>query len=224
MAAIAKLTLRPKTGGGAALELPYNPESLTFSASATFNDVPAGADVAGVQFMERQARSTSVTARLDARALTRSVADTVQQVFDWLEPTEESVKRNAPSPPLLDLSWGKHWFDVVLESASAEFTLFSADGAPTRATVMMTLKEVPLKEKRQNPTSGSLVGRRSHQVVSGDSLHSIATAEYGDPRHWRDLALANRLDDPLALRPGTRVLLPDLAELPSSLIRTVSPW
>ncbi|MCW2777664.1 MAG: peptidase [Frankiales bacterium] len=224
MGPVAKLTLRPKSGGGAALELPYNPESMSLDASATYNDVRTGSDVAGVQFQQRQARTTSVLARLDARALTRSVADTVQQVFDWLEPTPESVQRKAPSPPLLALSWGKHWFDVVLESASAQFTMFAADGTPTRAEVTLQLREVPLPEKRQNPTSGSLVGRRSHQVVSGDSLHSIATAEYGDPRHWRDLAVANGLDDPMALRPGSRLLLPALDELPSALATTVSPW
>lgn len=223
MGPVAKLTLRPKSGGGAALELPYNPETLEVTASADYRDITTEDGVPGKQYMGRSSRTTTVEARLDARALPRPVADTVAQVFGWLGATSASRSRGAPAPPLLALSWGKQWFDAALTSASARYTMFAEDGSPTRAVLTLGLTEVELPERRQNPTSGSVVGRRSHQVVGGDSLHSIATAEYGDPRHWRDLALANGIDDPLVLRPGTRVLLPDVDELPST--RTaVSPW
>lgn len=220
---VAKLTLRPKSGGGPALELPYNPETLEVSASADYKDITTEDGVPGKQYMGRSSRTTSVEARLDARALTRPVAATVEQVFGWLGATAASRSRGAPTPPLLALSWGKQWFDACLTSASARYTVFAADGTPTRAVLTLGLTEVELPEKRQNPTSGSLVGRRSHQVVAGDSLHSIATAEYGDPKHWRDLAVANRVDDPMTLRPGTRLLLPAVDELPPSR-PLVSPW
>jgi nucleoid-associated protein YgaU len=220
---VAKLTLRPKSGGGAALVLPYNPETLEVSASADYRDITTEDGVPGKQYMGRSSRTTTVEARLDARVLTRPVADTVQQVFSWLGATPGSRSRGAPTPPLLALSWGKQWFDACLTSAGVRYTMFATDGAPTRAVLTLGLTEVELPEKRQNPTSGSVVGRRSHHVVAGDSLHSIATAEYGDPKRWRDLAVANRIDDPMVLRPGTRVLLPALAELPSSR-PAVSPW
>ena len=220
---VAKLTLRPKSGGGPALVLPYNPESLEVSASADYKDITTEDGVPGKQYMGRSSRTTTVEARLDARALTRSVADTVQQVFGWLGATPGSRSRGAPTPPLLALSWGRQWFDTCLTSASARYTMFATDGAPTRAVLSLGLTEVELPEQRQNPTSGSLVGRRSYQVVNGDSLHSIATAEYGDPKHWRDLAAANRVDDPMVLRPGTRLLLPALDELPPTR-KAVSPW
>ncbi len=223
MTAVAKLTLRPKSGPGGPLVLPYNPEEITIEGSADYRSSPSNDDAPGMQYTGRSPRTTSVTARLDARALGRPVTAVVQQVFDWLRPTAASRAKGAPTPPILALSWGKLWFDVSLTSATARYTAFAADGTPTRGEMTLALTEVVLPLQRQNPTSGSVVGRRSHQVVAGDSLHSIATATYGDPRHWRDLAEANRLDDPMALRTGTQLLLPDLSELtPAPVAR--SPW
>ncbi|MCW2607056.1 MAG: peptidase [Frankiales bacterium] len=223
MGPVAKLTLRPKSGGGAALALPYNPETLEVSASADYTDITTEEGVPGKQYMGRSSRTTTVEARLDARALTRTVPDVVQQVFGWLGATPGSQSKGAPTPPLLALSWGKQWFDACLTAATASYTMFAADGTPTRAVLSLSLTEVELPVGRQNPTSGSLVGSRSHQVVGGDSLHSVATAEYGDPQRWRDLALANDIDDPMALRPGTRLLLPSVSEL-SAAEEVVSPW
>ena len=45
-------------------------------------------------------------------------------------------------------------------------------------------------------------------MVEGDSLASVAFHEYGNPTMWRALAEANGIDDPLRVRPGTRLLVP----------------
>ena len=50
-------------------------------------------------------------------------------------------------------------------------------------------------------------------MVAGDSLASIAYREYGAPAYWRALAEANGIDDPLRLRPGTRLLVPPAEEV-----------
>jgi nucleoid-associated protein YgaU len=44
----------------------------------------------------------------------------------------------------------------------------------------------------------------------GQTLASIAAAEYHDARCWRQIAEANGIDDPLALQPGTLLMLPAL--------------
>jgi nucleoid-associated protein YgaU len=66
--------------------------------------------------------------------------------------------------------------------------------------------------KAQNPTSGALHTRRSHVLREGDSLHSVAYAEYGDPTLWRGLAAFNGIDDPLRVRAGQSLLIPTAAE------------
>ncbi len=45
----------------------------------------------------------------------------------------------------------------------------------------------------------------------GDSLASIANAEYGTPTMWRAIAIANGLEDPFNLRVGRELLLPSPA-------------
>lgn len=71
--------------------------------------------------------------------------------------------------------------------------------------------------RRQNPTSGSYEVRRSHRTIAGDSLASVAFAEYGDPAAWRALAAFNGIDDPLRMPTGTLLLLPSPDELGQSL-------
>jgi len=70
------------------------------------------------------------------------------------------------------------------------------------------MKERPEAPGAQNPTSGGPAGRRSHLVVQGDSLASIAQRELGDPNLWRVLAEMNDIDDPLIVVPGTSILVP----------------
>jgi hypothetical protein len=63
------------------------------------------------------------------------------------------------------------------------------------------------------------VPHREHVVLEGESLATIAYREYGDPGLWRQVAEANRIDDPFRVRAGHRVLLPTVAEL----LRTSAP-
>ena len=62
----------------------------------------------------------------------------------------------------------------------------------------------------QNPTTRGTAGLRSHIVQDGDSLHSIAYESYGDPTRWREIALANEIDNPLRLRRGSSLNVPRL--------------
>jgi nucleoid-associated protein YgaU len=62
----------------------------------------------------------------------------------------------------------------------------------------------------QNPTSGGVGGSREWTVKDGDSLASIAYAEYGDSNAWRPIADVNRLTQVRRLRPGTVLEIPGL--------------
>ena len=44
----------------------------------------------------------------------------------------------------------------------------------------------------------------------GDTLESVAAAVYRDSARWRDLALANDIEDTARLRPGRRLRVPRL--------------
>ncbi len=49
---------------------------------------------------------------------------------------------------------------------------------------------------------------RIHKVRNGESLSKLAQQHYGDPQHWRELALVNRAPKPNHLEVGEEILLP----------------
>lgn len=137
------------------------------------------------------------------------VASCVQKLLGWSVPTEKSTHNHRPQPPVLVLQWGGTWyFPCRLKRIKAKYTLFDSNGTPVRATVDVSLVEVPHDPPPQNPTSGGITGRKSVRLGAGDSLPSLSYQEYGDPNLWRALAEANGIDDPLRLRPGDQLLIP----------------
>lgn len=122
-------------------------------------------------------------------------------------------------PPVLTFSWGSptegFLYQVLLSKCDIAYTRFASDGSPIRAEVNMSLQQQPsfLSLLGTNPTSGGLPGRSAHTVTSGESLAGIATSAYGNPGRWRDIADRNGIDDPLRVRPGDRVYLPNAGEL-----------
>jgi nucleoid-associated protein YgaU len=44
----------------------------------------------------------------------------------------------------------------------------------------------------------------------GDTLWSIAAAEYGDARQWRPIAEANQITNPRELKPGQTLIVPSV--------------
>ncbi|HTI20372.1 MAG TPA: LysM peptidoglycan-binding domain-containing protein [Kutzneria sp.] len=124
-------------------------------------------------------------------------------------------------PPVLTFQWGPpmvgFMYSVRLTNCKVVYERFSSAGIPNRATLNLTMQEVPslLGSLPMNPTSGGQPGRRTHTVGQGETLQSIATANYGTPALWRRIAEVNGIDDPTRLRPGTTVYLPNGDELTS---------
>jgi phage tail-like protein len=134
------------------------------------------------------------------------VHNDVDQLFSWMEATEEEGK-----PPTLIFRWGDpkyHYFKCTITSCDTEYVKFRADGKPIRAKVDLVLSEVAHQKKGTNPTSGGPGGHRTRVLALGDSLASVAFEEYGDPGLWRSLGRFNEVDDPGRLLPGTPLRIP----------------
>jgi hypothetical protein len=121
--------------------------------------------------------------------------------------------------PLVTFQWGPpeiaFMYDCNVTSVSIDYNRFAPSGIPIRATCNITLQEQPslFGTLPTNPTSGGLPGRRAHTVTAGESLVGIATQRYGNPSRWRAVADCNDIEDPLRVRPGQRVYLPNPEEL-----------
>lgn len=128
---------------------------------------------------------------------------------------KKDPKTGKSRPPLCEFRWGKTWsFKAVVTSISQRFNLFLPDGTPARCTVNLTLKQAedPGQFPFQNPTSGGTAGHRTRVVQQRDTLDLIAAEEYGEAKHWRAIAEANGIDDPLRLRAGMVLALPPIEE------------
>ena len=66
----------------------------------------------------------------------------------------------------------------------------------------MTLTEVSTGNAGQNPTTQGTYGDKVHIVKPGETLSLISHMYYDSSTEWRVLADANRLNNPLDIRPG----------------------
>ena len=230
--AAALLTLydpTPSPSGGGELgakrgEVPFqfNPKEVTITKSANWKrDTTKGSEMAGPpEFTGPDPSKMTLEMFFDATS-TRdsSVVAAVENLLSCCVATEKSAGQKKPSPPLVVLHWGAiSSFPAFVTSISAKFTLFNTDGTPIRALCSVSLEEMPgRKFREQNPTSGSKEVTRVHRTIAGDSLASVAFAEYGDATAWRRLAAFNEIDDPLRVRTGTVLLLPSPEELAGAM-------
>jgi nucleoid-associated protein YgaU len=201
------------------LAFSYNPTQVQTSKTATWRrPTTRGAQSATTpEFTGAEPQTIEMELFFDAwNDPVGDVSSSVNKLLGWTKPTALSRTRGRPSPPVLMIQWGLSQafsdFRGYLKSAHATYTMFRVDGGPIRATCTITMEEVPTEAGPQNPTSGSPDSRRSRLLGDGDSLASVAYAEYGDASLWRGLAAFNGVDDPFSVGAGARLLVPSPAE------------
>jgi hypothetical protein len=116
-------------------------------------------------------------------------------------------------PPFVTFHWGDlHSFKAVVAELEMTFTYFSSTGTPLRANMRLKLQQYEESKAfgPQNPTSGTPRPHRVHRIQPGETLDRIAARYYGDATRWRALASANGIEDPLTLRPGGMLSIPQL--------------
>jgi hypothetical protein len=199
------------------IEFQFNPKELTLGKSASWaRDTAKGNPSSGPpQYNGPQPSKLTLELFFDASdTQDNSVVKRVEKLFECCVPTDASLVKKKESPPWVLFRWGGlTGFLAYISSVSVKYTLFTSSGVPVRATCTVTLEELAGQTPKQNPTSGGLVPNRVHVLTAGDTLAGVAYAEYGDPTLWREVARANEIDDPMRLRPGTRLLLPAAEEV-----------
>lgn len=193
----------------------FNPTQLVLSKSAQWTTRPSAKYrfAAVPEFNGADPYTMSLQIFLDASMTPgeTTVRDSVAALLKCCEVTTKSIVADQPCTPWVFFQWGSFStasFIAYVQSVQATYTLFSPSGTPIRATCDLTITQIPLLTKGQNPTSGGPGGHRTHQVRAGDSLASIAWREYGDPADWRTIAQANGIDDPMRLRIGAELFIP----------------
>jgi hypothetical protein len=194
----------------------FNPTEYGIDRGAAYADLQVpGLETPILQFVRGEAETLTVELFLDRSAEGKSVEDDLAKLrkFVQIDPTLHA-------PPVCSFQWGANvqlhdppgpGFQGVVTALKEKYSLFDDQGHVLRARVTLTLKsykpaEVQLREiSRQSPD-------RTHVRVlrEGERLDQLANETYGNPRLWRVIARANRIDRPRFVRPGTPLFVPAL--------------
>jgi contractile injection system tube protein/LysM domain-containing protein len=209
----ATLTNVSRSPREAPVEVQFNPTEYGIDNGAAYAELQVpGLAMPLLQFVRGEARVLSLELFLDGtdkRASTRpddSVAGQLEKIRRFVQ-----IDSDLHAPPVCLFEWRDVRFQGVVTSLKEKYTLFAETGKILRARVTLSLKsyeavEVQLRElKLQSPDR-----TRVRVVREGDTLASIASEAYGDPRLWRHLAEENGIDRPRFLRPGTPLRIPSL--------------
>jgi LysM repeat protein len=218
------------TGTGASFSVMYNPEELKVEQGNNFAEVGIpGLNAPPLQYVRGKARVLTMELFFDTYETGEDVRNHTGPVVQLLE-TQPVTK----APPVLLFSLGRVQFRCVLVDASQRFTMFLRDGTPVRSTMSVRLQEfVDVDvEIRQglffgSPTvsaalsaipgvaavSGTAAAAVAtvHVTAQGETLSGIAAAYLGDAGRWRQIADANKIDDPFDLPPGRSLVIPPSA-------------
>jgi nucleoid-associated protein YgaU len=199
------------------IDFQFNPKELSLTKNAKWQrEAQRNAKKSGPpEFKGSDPCKLALEMFLDATdTMGDRVVRTVEQLFACCVATDETRKNGKGSPPWVVFKWGgMTGFPAYVASVTAKYTLFTPAGVPVRAVCTVNLEEISGELGGQNPTSGALAAQDTHVLVAGDTLHSLAYRAYGNAELWRKIAAANEIDDPMRLRPGTRLLVPALDEI-----------
>ncbi len=224
---LSKLTILVETPGstdnalqfgsetsGDTLVAMFNPNKLTVSRSVSWpSQGAAKRDTAESQFVGGEPATLGVDLLFDTYDTPELVKKSVKTLYvdKLMKLTTVAGHGAMHRPPVVRLSWGEQavFFQGVLQQLETQYTMFVESGVPVRATNRCSFKQWVSTSKdlvQQKLMSSDVT--KVWVVRRGESLASIAAAEYGDVREWRSIAEANAIDDPLALSVGTRLTLP----------------
>ncbi len=200
--------------GGVSVDCMFNPYEYTVTKVNTYEEKSRNnSDVPQVEFKKAGPQMLRLKLFFDTYESGEDVSLTTNRLWKLMESKtrQENNRTRKIPPPEVAFEWGVFRFVAVITRMSQKFTLFQPDGTPVRAEVDVVftqhkdLNDYP----RQNPTSGAENSERIWRVVAGERLDTIAHAVYGDATRWPEIAAHNNLRDPLALRPGTRLKIPE---------------
>jgi hypothetical protein len=206
----------------------FNPKDYTIQKQNTWKvDPVVGASLPTAQYGGGQPRKLTLDLFFDSTDTYPivDVGSVTQRLFMMMEINQAldgASGKNSGRPPMVTFNWGATvMFKAVCDSLSIQYTLFLPDGRPVRAQAKLSLiqaeKAMDKSSGRgappgQNPTTRTSPGLGSHTVRDGDSLASIAFQHYRNPTRWRAIAEANGIDDPLHVKRGTVLSIPQIED------------
>jgi hypothetical protein len=196
----------------------FNPESISVSRTNNWQGPEKpGKSVPQLAYKGASSATMNLSLTFDSTDTGNSVTSYTDKVMKLLDIDPDISGTNTDTanarPPTVSFHWGDlHSFPAVINNATLSFTYFASDGTPLRANIELSMTQYKdaASFASQNPTSGTPRPHRVHRVQPGETLDRISARYYGDSTKWRQLAAANGIEDPLALRPGSLLSVPQM--------------
>lgn len=193
----------------------FNPYEYTITKQNTYEQASTkGLNIPRIRFKQGGAQTLTLRLLFDTYGEGEDVRTFTAPLWRMMMVDEDRADQRTgkSEPPHCIFQWGRFEFEAVITKMDEKFTLFLKDGTPVRTVVNITLQQVVDEEAhaKQNPTSGGGIAPRTRILYAGDRLDLIAWEEYGDATRWRHIAEANKITDPLRLRPGQILMIPPL--------------
>jgi hypothetical protein len=204
------------------VEFSYNPKEYTISKGVTWNAPQANRgsnspplEFGGGQPMEFSTLELFFDTYETGEDVRRKYTDNLFKLMEINTGLPAGTTQRTGQPPKCKFQWGTVFsFICYVTKVSCTFTLFLADGTPVRATTKVDLKQAvdDSQQPGTNPSSRGEGGERGYRVQPSDRLDLISYRMFGNAGHWRVIARANNLANPLRLRPGQTLVIPPTPE------------
>lgn len=191
---------------GNSIKVMYNPTEYTFSTTAEIKNKGSN-----IQFKRVNVDDFTVTLFFDTYEKKTDVRKEIDKIAKLVVPTVE--KKKTRQPPLCLFCWGGFAYKGIIYKILQKFTMFLDSGIPVRANVTVTFKSVITKEEDAQ-FKGKDACRKLWTVKTGDRLDLIAHSTLLDVNHWRKIAEANNILDPMHFPTpddiGRTIVIPDI--------------
>ena len=188
---------------GERISVMYNPEEFKVEQGNSFAEVGIpGLNTPPLQYVRGKARTLSMDLFFDTYEVKEDVRRHSGRLVKLLDKLPQTK-----APPVLLFSMGQFNFQCVLSDVSQRYTMFLRDGTPVRAILSVRFQEfvrIDVQLER-----GLFIGPPTvHNMSKGQLLPGVAAALLGDAERWRDIAKANKIDDPFRIPAGSHLKVP----------------
>jgi len=203
---LAKATITDVSHPGQSpISVLFNPTDLSVDRSSHYASMPVpGLSMPILQYIRGESDILNLELFLDRTDEGNDVNSDVAALERLTQ-----IDSTLHSPPVIQFDWANFSFTGVVTSVREKLTLFSEDGRVLRARIALSLKSYKAAEVQLRDLKLSSPDRSHARVLrEGETLAHIAYEAYGDPRMWRTIALANNIDRPRFIEPGTPLWIP----------------
>jgi nucleoid-associated protein YgaU len=185
----------------------FNPTDLSVDRSSQYASMPVpGLSMPILQYIRGESDVLHLELFLDRTDQNSDIEKDIAQLEGFTR-----IDSALHAPPVMMFIWANFSFTGVVTSLRKKMTLFSEDGRILRARVTLSLKSYESAEVQLRDLNLSSPDRTHARVLrEGETLAHIANEVYGDPRMWRPIALANGIERPRFIEPGTPLRIPAL--------------